>query len=890
MGINWEDAALNLKVLVSFAAKTFGASKAYDGAKYVSDVVTNHVSNHPVIKEFLPVLAKIYKGQYSTAQLLQEIKDNPRSAALISFLKEKGTEFAKVQGQKLLGAATITAGAGALTALVNIPAYLTNFTSFVLGSGDKNQKMIAAPEDAAFEASAKQLAVIKKKREEVREIMNNIDQVKQMLQSGMDVAQIDSREKAKEGESPGMWDRIATAFGDHSYIPPPSHDLVKSSRDIVRGELESAFELPAPEVTADLNTPSFFSKLLGDHEAPAVYSKAGFWGALIGNHETPSNAVEIRQKRKGFAATYADVYKKWEERLPDPEEWEKPFYRPRAQVPENVPEFFPGTPQQVYQPPPDIAPAQSFESFDQIMSRVWGREQAPQVVQEIINGGPQNPDLDPNAPSPNINQQLEKIHQKEQQMQQVIQQLQAEEELLLKQTQQNQTQQNQTQQNQNQTSLSPNPQMNMPTDPELREAFQKIFQGEQAGFGTAPTPSETQQAQKVKNPEKSPEEHNTYINNHYSSSSTSIQGAGGGNAKRKQPQGTQGFQRNKKKTKTSEPLPLDYSFNPLGPGLEIYQVETSKDKIEQPPLASDEKKIIPPIGSSVIISGKSGSGKSTLLQNLLTDPRFYGKSPMKPKGWFSKIFLFAPTGSSDDILKALNIPEKHVFTDMDEAPAFLKVIQEAQSSKLKGGGKAHEVDQYCVIFEDVIGETSFMNTKEFRKMFYMVRHINSTTFICTQHFNRVPRMCRLQASFVYFFAGSAAEVEILVEMFAPPMYNKKEFTELVNDATKGKHNFLTICMKTDWKWRFRRNLGDFIDLPRLVDDEEDAKEEKEKTKKRPRELIPPDKDDKFSAENLNSALKKVLTFRKERGDGFHEQAEALSRRWAHKGTRGRTIW
>lgn len=52
---------------------------------------------------------------------------------------------------------------------------------------------------------------------------------------------------------------------------------------------------------------------------------------------------------------------------------------------------------------------------------------------------------------------------------------------------------------------------------------------------------------------------------------------------------------------------------------------------------------IPPLGSSVVISGKSGSGKSTLLANLLLDGRFYGPGPLKPKGWFEKIFLFSFT-------------------------------------------------------------------------------------------------------------------------------------------------------------------------------------------------------------------------------------------------------
>ena len=332
-----------------------------------------------------------------------------------------------------------------------------------------------------------------------------------------------------------------------------------------------------------------------------------------------------------------------------------------------------------------------------------------------------------------------------------------------------------------------------------------------------------------------------------------------------------------------------WSVENIGEGLDINPVETSKDKIEQPALAADERKIIPPLGSSIIISGKSGSGKSTLLQNLLTDPRFYGKSQEKPEGWFKKKFLFAPTGASDDILKALDIPEKHVFTDLDEAPAFLKVIQDSQGRKLKGGKKADTVDQIAVIFEDVIGETSFMNSREFRKMFYMVRHLNCTTFICTQHFNRVPRMCRLQASYIAFFAGSASEVEIIADMFSPPLYNKKEFIELVNEATKGDFSFLGICMKVGWKYRFRRNLNEFFVLPRLMDTSDETKSKKQKKEQgKPEPKPPPEKD--FSAEKLKESLKKVVQFKKERDVRIYEQATKVCSQWAYQGPRGRVIW
>lgn len=263
-----------------------------------------------------------------------------------------------------------------------------------------------------------------------------------------------------------------------------------------------------------------------------------------------------------------------------------------------------------------------------------------------------------------------------------------------------------------------------------------------------------------------------------------------------------------------------YSITKQG-DLAIRPIETSKDKIEQPELAKHENMYIPPLGSSVIMSGKSGCGKSTLLANLLLDSRFYGKSEQKPKGWFDKIFLFSPTANGDDIQKSLGIDKKYVFTDLCEAAELLDVILDTQQKKLDNADGADKVPQYAIIFDDVIGETRFMNEKAFTRCFYQVRHVNCTTFICTQHFRKVPKICRLQANFVFFFQGSAAEVDIIADEYAPPMYTRKEFIQIVNDATSQRYSFLTINNKLGWDKRFRKNLDEFITLGHMEQHEQD---------------------------------------------------------------------
>lgn len=171
----------------------------------------------------------------------------------------------------------------------------------------------------------------------------------------------------------------------------------------------------------------------------------------------------------------------------------------------------------------------------------------------------------------------------------------------------------------------------------------------------------------------------------------------------------------------------------------------------------------------------------------------------------------------------------------------------------------------------------------------MVRHLNCTTFICTQHFNKVPKICRLQASFIFFFAGSAQEVEILTDMFAPPLYNKKEFAEIVNEATRGRFNFFTICMKVGWRHRFRRNLDEFIVLPRIAEDENEQSQGKPGAVQAKKPQPKSKEEEEFSADNLSAGLRSIIKLRKER-DGFYEQKSKNLSGWAYKGPRGRTIW
>jgi nicotinamide riboside kinase len=239
--------------------------------------------------------------------------------------------------------------------------------------------------------------------------------------------------------------------------------------------------------------------------------------------------------------------------------------------------------------------------------------------------------------------------------------------------------------------------------------------------------------------------------------------------------------------------------------LSIHKVKTEKDAIVQPRLA--EMGIIPKINSSILLVGVSGSGKSTLCHNLVSDPRFYNGTKT-----FDLMFLISPTGLADDVQKQLGIPDDQVFTDLHkEGVPALEKIQASQEEQIQKVGAKH-APKVLVIFDDVIGDQKFMREQAFVKSFIACRHFNMTSILCTQHYRRVPRVCRLQANWLAFFALSNTEVETLHEEHAPPNMSKKGFFRLCTETLAEPYSFLVVDMKAPWEKRFHKGLSEVINL------------------------------------------------------------------------------
>ena len=263
----------------------------------------------------------------------------------------------------------------------------------------------------------------------------------------------------------------------------------------------------------------------------------------------------------------------------------------------------------------------------------------------------------------------------------------------------------------------------------------------------------------------------------------------------------------KKKEKINRPKELKkMDTNNL---LKIVKYSTNKHSIKQRPLM--EQNVIPTHASAVVFCGRSGSGKSNLLVNLADRKEYYGRTNKNnPKsGYFDLVFLFSPTCHNDDLPKYLDIPPNRMFDRNFEPP--LKHIIETQRGIIekKGLDKAPKI---LIIFDDIISQRKFMNTEFFTQMYIQNRHLGISTWVCTQSFNKIPRVCRLQANNLFIFAGSGSETEILTQEFCPAHTSKKDFEKLIKHATNERFNFLHINMRADPAERFRRNLDTILSI------------------------------------------------------------------------------
>lgn len=258
--------------------------------------------------------------------------------------------------------------------------------------------------------------------------------------------------------------------------------------------------------------------------------------------------------------------------------------------------------------------------------------------------------------------------------------------------------------------------------------------------------------------------------------------------------------------------------------LQIKPVKTSKNKLKElyPEMCASGD--IPSPNTCTIIVGSAGSGKSVLINNLVSNPCMWG-------GYFEpeNIYLLSETGSSDDVVKDLNIPEDNVFEDLQKGIKKMEKIMKVNKSIIKNS--SHETSpQVLLIYDDCINNKELLKNNFFKKTFVQNRHLNLTIVCSVQHYKSIPPMARNQCMNTILFQSNQATFEQFAEIFTPPGYSKKEFMQILNMATKDKYSFIYMNKALPHKTRYRKNFDQIINLDRLQDsnDKEDNENENEK--------------------------------------------------------------
>lgn len=253
--------------------------------------------------------------------------------------------------------------------------------------------------------------------------------------------------------------------------------------------------------------------------------------------------------------------------------------------------------------------------------------------------------------------------------------------------------------------------------------------------------------------------------------------------------------------------------------MEINVIETSKDKLKDRFSEPCKDGTYPFPTSRTIIIGGSGSGKTNLLVNMMHRPEMM-------KDQYDSIFVLSETAGSDDVMKFLKVPEHHIFTDMKKGIKFLEAIFEAQGKIIEAVGEAN-APVIAIIYDDCINNKELLKSNFFKKSFISGRHKNCGIYVLTQHITSIPPIARSQCDNWVYFQNNQQNDEIISNILAPPGYSKREFKEMIAEATKKRFSFLYVNKMIPYKIRYRINFTKIIQLDRLDDGDDETENNKD---------------------------------------------------------------
>jgi hypothetical protein len=212
-----------------------------------------------------------------------------------------------------------------------------------------------------------------------------------------------------------------------------------------------------------------------------------------------------------------------------------------------------------------------------------------------------------------------------------------------------------------------------------------------------------------------------------------------------------------------------------------------------PPCNPVQDPLAPTTPSRILLCGPYGCGKTNLLLNLI-----YYLLP------WSKLYVYAKDLEEEKHVELKSAWEQAKLIDKDFEFIF-------DISNIVKVDELNPDEHNLIIFDDFICDKSSFD--DISELFTRGRKKNATLIFLTQSYFDTPKIIRLQCNYMCFCKLNDHRELADIYQNHPFGLSKKDFTGVLEEATRTRHSFLFLdTMHKNPAFRIRKNLNEPINI------------------------------------------------------------------------------